>query len=153
MLGLLKSVAQEVDWINCRYVDLPVDQLRKQATRICDELCICDHDIEVAYRDKLRLVPSLEEVEFDRRIKQGSLLKTGGMYLITGGLGGIGFELSRFLLENYRAHLLLVGRTALPSRSEWDLQTTTEQIKLQIWSYRELEKLRGQIRYSTGRRL
>lgn len=46
-------------------------------------------------------------------------LKRGGVYLITGGLGGIAGVLASRLAHDYRATLVLVGRTQLPPRDEW----------------------------------
>jgi phthiocerol/phenolphthiocerol synthesis type-I polyketide synthase E len=41
------------------------------------------------------------------------VLKKGGVYLITGGLGQVGSLLARHLLENYQARVILIGRTQL----------------------------------------
>lgn len=43
-----------------------------------------------------------------------------GVYLVTGGLGGIGLALARRLGEHHRARLVLLGRTGLPAQSEWE---------------------------------
>ncbi|MEU7907451.1 SDR family NAD(P)-dependent oxidoreductase [Actinoplanes sp. NPDC049118] len=45
--------------------------------------------------------------------------RTGGTYLITGGLGGIGLSLAGYLAETVQANLVLVARTGLPDRAEW----------------------------------
>ncbi|CAM2011559.1 non-ribosomal peptide synthetase/type I polyketide synthase [Acanthopleuribacter pedis] len=42
-----------------------------------------------------------------------------GVYLITGGLGGIGAAMARFLAEQYQARLVLVGRSEVPQRASW----------------------------------
>ncbi|MFI6321742.1 beta-ketoacyl synthase N-terminal-like domain-containing protein [Nonomuraea sp. NPDC050556] len=47
-------------------------------------------------------------------------LREGGRYLVTGGLGGIGISLAEELGTRYKARLVLVGRTGLPPREEWD---------------------------------
>jgi len=44
--------------------------------------------------------------------------KKQGMYLLSGGLGGIGVELSKYLLKHYDARVLLVGRSPPPEKSE-----------------------------------
>ncbi len=45
----------------------------------------------------------------------------GGTYLITGGLGGLGMTLAdRLAREVPRVRLVLVGRTPLPDRGDWD---------------------------------
>jgi 6-methylsalicylic acid synthase len=42
-----------------------------------------------------------------------------GSYLITGGLGGIGLEVARYLVERGARRLVLMGRRGLPPRAEW----------------------------------
>ena len=43
-----------------------------------------------------------------------------GTYLVTGGLGALGLEAARYLVEQGARRLVLVGRRGLPPRSEWD---------------------------------
>ena len=40
-------------------------------------------------------------------------------YLITGGLGGMGLRVARWLVERGARHLLLLGRSGLPPRASW----------------------------------
>ena len=47
-------------------------------------------------------------------------LRTGGVYLVTGGLGGMGLYLAEHLARTAGARLILVGRSGLPERDEWD---------------------------------
>jgi NAD(P)-dependent dehydrogenase (short-subunit alcohol dehydrogenase family)/aryl carrier-like protein len=46
-------------------------------------------------------------------------LRPGGVYLLTGGLGGIGLAMAGYLARTVQARLVLVGRTGLPPREEW----------------------------------
>ncbi|MFJ4680439.1 SDR family NAD(P)-dependent oxidoreductase [Kitasatospora sp. NPDC088783] len=46
-------------------------------------------------------------------------LREHGVYLITGGFGGVGLTLARHLATAVAARLVLVGRTPLPPREEW----------------------------------
>src|SRR4029453_19190838 len=47
-------------------------------------------------------------------------LRHGGVYLVTGGLGGIGFALALELAREHAAKLVLVGRRGLPPEEKWD---------------------------------
>ncbi|GAT69455.1 acyl transferase [Planomonospora sphaerica] len=47
-------------------------------------------------------------------------LREGGVYLVTGGLGGIGLTLAEDLARRVRARLVLLGRSGLPPRQEWE---------------------------------
>ena len=46
-------------------------------------------------------------------------LKPEVSYLITGGLGGVGVEVAKWLVSRGARHLVLANRTAMPPRSEW----------------------------------
>ncbi|WP_165949705.1 type I polyketide synthase [Micromonospora sp. KC207] len=46
-------------------------------------------------------------------------LRAAGVYLITGGLGGIGLAMAGELARGYRARLVLFGRNGLPPRTDW----------------------------------
>ncbi|HUP71407.1 MAG TPA: beta-ketoacyl synthase N-terminal-like domain-containing protein [Acidimicrobiales bacterium] len=45
---------------------------------------------------------------------------TGGTYLVTGGLGGMGYTLARWLAEAHDARLIVVTSEAIPPRAERD---------------------------------
>ena len=49
-----------------------------------------------------------------------SLLRSDATYLLTGGLGGVGLAMAGWLAEKGAKHLLLLGRTGLPPRDEWN---------------------------------
>lgn len=71
------------------------------------------------------------------------LLKTGGVYLITGGFGGIGLTLARRLMDDAQARIVLVARAKLPPRETWDkvLENTApgEPLARRIAAIRDLE--------------
>ena len=48
-----------------------------------------------------------------------AVLKERGVYLVTGGLGGLGLVLAEQLARWVHARLILTGREALPERTEW----------------------------------
>jgi acyl-CoA synthetase (AMP-forming)/AMP-acid ligase II/acyl carrier protein len=131
MFGLLKTLPLERQWLTCSHVDLPVDQPSVNAARILSE--ITSATAEVAYRNGQRWVSQLEKVNLGRQPLHDLPFKSGGMYLLTGGLGGIAVEIARYLLKNYDARLLLVGRTSLAERLE---------------SYEELKRL-GDVTYES----
>ena len=47
-------------------------------------------------------------------------LREGGCYLITGGLGGIGITVAEDLARRTRGVMVLLSRSGLPPRQEWD---------------------------------
>jgi NAD(P)-dependent dehydrogenase (short-subunit alcohol dehydrogenase family) len=76
-------------------------------------------------------------------------LREGGVYLITGGLGGVGLEVAECLARTVRARLALVGRSPLPARPDWDewLATHGEEggISRRLRRIQALEKLGSEV--------
>ncbi len=88
---------------------------------------------------------------FDESCENLDRLKPGGTYLVTGGLGGIGHAVARFLARTVKANLVLVGRTPLPDRSEWGgmLEATSNRDRTQqmVQRLRELESEGARVIY------
>src|SRR5712691_6415080 len=148
VLGFLKTLPQEMPWLSYRHVDLPADQVELDAKHILQELRTVQKAREVAYRSNQRLIPRLKKVDLRQEKKRELPFKPGRMYLLSGGLGGIGVELARYLLKQHKVRLLLVGRTALPERDTWNTyleQTNT--VAQRIKNYLALEQLGGEVIY------
>ena len=91
-------------------IDIDDQPSRTTAAAIADELLGAGGEDQVAHRGGQRLVA---------RIERRSQLPTQAWsprgdvsYLITGGLGGIGLAVARWLVERGARHLVLTGRTA-----------------------------------------
>ena len=138
VFGLLKTVTQEKPWLTTRHLDLPF-AAELNSSYIWQELYSADNELEVAIRNGKRLVSRLESVDMIGSEKQEIPIIPGGTYLLTGGLGGIGTIIAKYLLENYQANLILVGRTLLEGNNE--------EITTKIRLYQELEKLPGSVIY------
>ncbi len=91
---------------------------------LLEELLATPANAVVAVRDGRRFVQGVRS----QRLAQVDVptLKRGGTFLITGGFGGIGQTIAADLLSSHDAHVVLLSRTALPSRDAWPrvLQTT-----------------------------
>ena len=78
-------------------------------------------EVEVRYEQGHRFVRHWQELELDRKISPDqvpALLKGDGVYVITGGLGGLGFIFARYLARQVRAKLVLAGRSDLSARGQ-----------------------------------
>jgi len=124
-LGLSRVLAQEYPNLVCRNIDLDfVDSLHGSLERSVDqllaELISASPDAVVAYRRGHRWVQTYPALRLEGKDRLPSRLRSGGVYLITGGLGGIGLELAHYLAQAVQAKLVFVGRSAFPPRREWD---------------------------------
>ncbi|MEM9074326.1 MAG: SDR family NAD(P)-dependent oxidoreductase, partial [Myxococcota bacterium] len=76
-------------------------------------------------------------------------VRDGGVYLITGGLGGLGLVAAEELARRCRAKLVLVGRSELPVREAWDAwvdeKGEDDATSRKIASIRELEGLGAEV--------
>ena len=143
-LGPVKVIPRELPGVTCRSIDvrLPVrpentlaglrssfknrgdsnaETLDSVADLLETELLGEASGEDVAHRGRERLV---RHYRAERLVKPGteqtSGLRVGGTYLITGGLGGLGLTMAERLATELKAKLVLVGRTPMPEREEWD---------------------------------
>ncbi len=100
----------------CRCATRP-RRARPVADALRAELRARPVDGTVALRSTGRWVQSFEPLALGAPTE--TPIRQGGVYLITGGLGGIGLELAQHLARTAKAKLVLLGRTGLPARAEW----------------------------------
>lgn len=67
---------------------------------------------EVRYRQHTRQIREMAAFTPRSRANAGIAVKQNGVYIVTGGLGGLGFIFSQYLARQYGARLVLTGRSA-----------------------------------------
>jgi amino acid adenylation domain-containing protein len=76
---------------------------------------------------------------------ESSGVRQGGVYFITGGLGGVGLTLALHLARKAQAKLILVDLATPPARADWDrllnAESTPAATRFQINTLRGLEEL------------
>lgn len=112
IVGPCKVMPQEFAGLKCQCVDIgnPLD-LGRQLTR---EALNESSDSVIAYRQGHRWIQSLQTLPLSEETN-GMRLRENGVYLITGGLGGVGMLLGEYLARNFKARLVLVSRNGSPS--------------------------------------
>ncbi|MGB2888858.1 MAG: SDR family NAD(P)-dependent oxidoreductase [Candidatus Acidiferrales bacterium] len=145
--GLLKTVPQETPWLTYGHVDLPGENIEQEADLVLAEMQSPQGDREAAWRDGCRWIPRLQKVDFRNGTRYPLPFEPGGFYLLTGGLGGVGFRVAKYLLQNCQARLLILGRTPLPDRKTWaEHLVKADVVAERILAYQELERC-GEIAY------
>ena len=124
VLGPCKVIPQEYPNINCHTIDIALSESEPQSQeklidQILAEIRLDLTDSLVAYRGYHRWVQSFEAFPLETVIPGKTRLRQGGVYLITGGLGGIGLTLAEYLAQSVQAKLVLIGRNGLPERDKW----------------------------------
>ena len=146
-IGPVKVIPQEYPNLTCQSIDLDLPapgswQAEKLLNQLLDELHAHSSDSVIAYRGNDRWVEDFEPVQLPEIGAEPPRLRKRGVYLITGGLGGIGLVLAEYLAQTVQAKLLLTGRSAFPARDNWEEWLNTHNSEDEISrKIRQLQKL------------
>lgn len=132
VLGPCLVIPQEYANLSCCNIDvvLPepgtapsqhlIDQIMTEILAQADQVS----DPVVAYRGNYRWLPTCEPIRLDAT-HPAPPFRWQGVYLITGGLGGLGLAIAEHLTQTVSAKLVLVSRSALPPREAWQQWSIT----------------------------
>ncbi len=114
----------ELPHVSCRHIDtdLPADDRARPrlADQLLAEIASPADEVVVALRRGKRWVPTFTPVHLDGADGATAGWRERGVYLVTGGLGGIGLSMAQHLAQRVQARLVLVGRSAFPPPESWD---------------------------------
>jgi acyl transferase domain-containing protein/thioesterase domain-containing protein len=162
-LGPCAVIPREFPNIHCRFVDvsLPAHEATRRGKRIPIDVDVAFDALaaELAGAPDNGVFAWRNGVRWQRHISRYALpeapssfkprLRAEGVYLLTGGLGGIAGVIAEWLAREYRARLVLLARTPLPSREDWDdwleRNDPNESISRSILRIRQLEALGGKV--------
>jgi acyl transferase domain-containing protein/acyl-CoA synthetase (AMP-forming)/AMP-acid ligase II/acyl carrier protein len=156
LLGPVNVIKREVSNIDCSMIDIVLPEPgTRQEQELVDLLVqefkikIRDKDKMIAFRSGHRWEQVIEPVEMEKPGDAAAGLRENGVYLVIGGLGGIGFILARHLARAVKAKLVLTARSAFPPREDWDHwlsgHNPDDKISLHIGKIRELEALGAEV--------
>jgi acyl transferase domain-containing protein len=138
LLGPCRVIPQEYPNISCRSVDVDISEspqlLERTAELLIMELERQSPDAVIAYRGGQRWARTVEPARLADDIRGAIPLREAGVYLITGGVGGIGLALAQHLARTAKTNLVLTTRSAFPVREEWQdyLDTHEDQDELSV---------------------
>lgn len=134
--GLTRVVGMEHPEIWGRLIDL--DPAGEVLPAVVADLLSANNEDQIAWRNGRRFVPRLA------RAKQGQpnrrAWRADRSYLITGGLGNLGLKFAHWMADQGVRHLVLVGRTGLPDRAEWDSVDPNTPLGHQVAAIRALDQ-------------
>ncbi len=152
--GLARAIWTDLDGAECRCIDFESVEgsLEQSLQTVLEELSTTGPGLSIAYRRGRRW----QKVWTPIALRQGakSAFRDGGVYLITGGGGGIGHVVAKHLLRHYGARVVIAGRTVLPDRSEWESWIAAHGedngTALRIRRMQELEGAGGEVLFMAG---
>ena len=148
LLGLARVIPQEQDRMRMRSVDLEQDDPAGILDALVDECLAPVTDATVAWRGGCRWTEEYRPAPSPADPARASLLRSRGVYLITGGFGDIGLTLAETLVTHWQARLALLSRTPLPERNAWDAwieEHPDDAVSDRIGAVRALEALGGEV--------
>ncbi|MGO4879184.1 amino acid adenylation domain-containing protein [Pedobacter psychrotolerans] len=115
---LLKVLSQESPGLKSSHIDFNMkDRGESLLTSLYAETQGIESGKVVSLRHGRRWEQFYDRVPLARGPEE--VFKAGAVYLITGGLGGLGAGLGLELLQKRNCRIVLVGRTVLPDRESW----------------------------------
>ncbi len=127
VLGLCRVIPAEYPNITCRAIDIAAAEWAGKPDAPIAELIagLVSNSPDpaaavTAYRGGAWWNQALEPARFETPVASTpARLREGGVYLITGGVGGMGLTLAELLARSVHAKLILTSRTGLPNRNDW----------------------------------
>lgn len=152
LYGPYKVIPQEYAHLSCRLIDVELRASDSVThTRLAKQILAesqADNDTAVvAYRGPHRWMQCFEPMQHPT--VAADRFKAGGVYLITGGLGGVGLTLAEYLARTQQAKLVLLGRSPIPAREQWpDILSMTGQdsaLRSKVEKILQLEALGAEV--------
>ena len=117
IFGFVKSLAKEYPSWKISCMDISLTSIKKNSNKeikeqlvelIANELADQDGN-EILIRNGIRYIQKIYPLELEEINHEQ--FKHEGVYLLIGGAGGIGLELSKYLIEKVQAKIIWVGRS------------------------------------------
>jgi acyl transferase domain-containing protein len=126
VMGPVRTIPHEYPAFSSRCIDIELrfEMPERVVQTLFDECQSKIADTVVAFRGGYRWVQTFAPMPLPQATC-APRLRDDGAYLITGGLGGIGLALARYLATNCRAKLVLVSRSPFPARRAWNTWLAT----------------------------
>ncbi|HEX3029363.1 MAG TPA: SDR family NAD(P)-dependent oxidoreductase, partial [Clostridia bacterium] len=144
-LGMGKTITLEHSNLRCSCIDLDESN---SIDSILKELKTAEKTSKVAYRNGKRFVEELRKLELDKSADNKLTIRENGVYLITGGAGGLGLEMGKLLAAKNKVKIALVNRSQVPARKLWDEildKAADKKLCRTITAIREIERLGSQV--------
>lgn len=168
IFGPLGVIPQELPGITCAALDIELPEAAPKRTFLRRDAALAtdlpDDLLDRVLEDILspsanRIAAFRGDKRFERGYRRAALAepkpdnlpvwKKQGVYLITGGFGGIGLTLAEDMITRADARVILLSREGLPAREDWDVHIRHhgpfERISQRIARIRRLEQAGGKV--------
>lgn len=130
IMGPARVIPREFPGLSCSVLDLVLPPkaanhrgsvaMSYLANQVLEDLLTSPTSLTAALRGDKRFEQSYRPLTLPHVSADRLPLREGGIYLITGGFGGIGLTLAETLIKEVSARIVLLSRSELPPRQSWD---------------------------------
>ena len=144
--GMCRVIAIEHPELCCKVIDI---ESKRQIKTLLEEVLAFDQESQIVLRKEARYVLRLSRKKVDAFFKHNhSRFKDNGVYVITGGLGGIGLKVAEWMSQAGAQHVVLVGRhPSIDSVTSKKLESIRDKgaeitvVRCDVSDYKSLKKL------------
>ena len=116
-ISIVKTLVAEYSNGIFRAVDITADTTEQE---LYDAVTAVDDHLIVAVRNGKRYYEVLETVNVSNMAHEDVSVDGDGVYLITGGTGGLGLEIAQYLSFMGAKNICLLARKPIPAKEKWD---------------------------------
>lgn len=145
LFGLGKIIP--IEYSQFKFKNIDIDD-NTEVSNIIEELKNTKYNYKAAYRNNRRFVEKLSPLllkEDNNKVQ----IKEKGVYVITGGTGGLGLEMGKYLSSKKNVNIAFINRSKIPERSEWEsiVKTgTNKKLSRAISKMEEMEELGAKVK-------
>jgi acyl transferase domain-containing protein len=156
LIGFGKVIGIENSHISCRAID--IDEVTNPC-KIIDEIKYKGSSYKIAFRNGVKYSQEIDTINISRIKNNDIKIIENGVYIITGGAGGLGLEIGRFLATKAKVNLILINRSDISHRMDLDrwfveiekLNSIVYYYKADISCHTEIEAVLDEVRYKMGK--
>ncbi|HYO70633.1 MAG TPA: SDR family NAD(P)-dependent oxidoreductase, partial [Archangium sp.] len=120
--GFGRALTLEHPELQTILVDVVGENAKAQAHTLLKELGATDGETQVAWRGEARYAARLSRGTYEALGGEPKALEAEATYLLTGGLGGLGLSVAKWMVEKGARHLVLMGRSEPTEAARQTLQ-------------------------------
>ncbi|BCJ94414.1 hypothetical protein acsn021_19830 [Anaerocolumna cellulosilytica] len=151
LMGFIRCISLEHKTVHSMFVDMDGgDKAELEDTgSIIDRLLGSYSNGIFALRKGTIYSQAFKKEKFVKDVRNGLPFKENGVYVIAGGLGGVGLEIAKCIGKTVGTKLVLLGRSQLPEREQWDLvsQKDDSDIASKVKALKSIEALGCEVSY------
>jgi polyketide synthase PksN len=117
MQGMAAAISKEYATISCRFFD--TDSTTGDRA-LLNEFENKSGESLVAFRKNKRYIREIQRVDINKYEDKSVNVRNNGVYIITGGMGSLGYECAKYLSSQEKVTIILINRTEIPPEDTWN---------------------------------